>query len=52
MSSDADSLSSISSEESEDETSENDNKSFPWTSGCIDIAISDAILEYTVEDIR
>ena len=42
MSSDADSLSSNISEESEDETSENDNKSFPWTSGCIDIAISDA----------
>ena len=50
MSTDADSLSSISSEESEDESSENDNKNFPRTSGCIDIAISDAILEYTVED--
>ena len=51
MSSDADSLSSIISEESEDKTSENDNKSFPWTSGCIDIAISNAILEYTVEEL-
>ena len=50
MSTDPKSLSSISSEKSEDKTSENDNKNFPRTSGCIDIPTSDAILEYTVED--
>ena len=50
MSSDANSLSSIISKESEDETSENDTKNFPRISGWIDIFISDAILEYTVED--
>ena len=45
MSSDVDSLGSISSEESEDETSEDENENFARTSDCIDIDMTDAILE-------
>ena len=50
MSSDEDSLSSISSEESEDETSEDENGNFARTSDCSDIDMTDAILEDTGED--